>query len=336
MLSERRQRVLRALIEEYVAYALPVGSRTLVERYQLGISPATVRNELSVLEEAGYVTQPHTSAGRIPTDFGYRAFVDTLLESDLITRQTTGADIIEELKKSANELDGLLDQTSVALARLTDCLSVVLAPSILAISIKQISVVSLSEHRALIVVITEDGQVLNRNVDFEVEIEAVELNFIQNFLNKQFVGKSFLEMRDDETTAEIIETLQQPLVQIILEEIILCMQEHAVGKKYHLGVSSLLKKPEFSHSQALLPLVQALEENTVLLRIFDETVSQEGPVVTIGHENNAEELLGMSVVAGQYGRGDAAGVVAVIGPTRMDYSKVINAVHLAQSALKDI
>ena len=138
VLSDRRQRVLSALIEEYVARALPVGSRTLTERYQLGVSPATVRNELSVLEDGGYITQPHTSAGRIPTDFGYRAFVDNLLASDLAGDDERYRPVVDQLRRSASELDALLEQTSSALTRLTDCLSIVLAPSVLNLHLKQL------------------------------------------------------------------------------------------------------------------------------------------------------------------------------------------------------
>ena len=147
VLSDRRQRVLAALIEEYVARALPVGSRTLTERYQLGVSPATVRNELSVLEDGGYIAQPHTSAGRIPTDAGYRAFVDNLLVSGLAPDEARYGAVVEELRRSATELDALLERTSAALARLTDCLSIVLAPSVLTLRIKQISLISLSSYR---------------------------------------------------------------------------------------------------------------------------------------------------------------------------------------------
>ena len=334
MLSDRRQRVLSALIEEYVARALPVGSRTLVERYKLGVSPATVRNELSVLEDAGYIVQPHTSAGRIPTDIGYRAFVDTLLDSGLATDELPYSDTIEELKKSASELDDLIERTSVTLTRLTDCLSIVLAPSVLALHIRQISLISLNPYRALVVLVTEDGQVLNRSVDFSEEVSSDDLAAVQNLLNDVFAGKSLSEVRD-RIDLEAAEALNDPLVRLVLEEVMYCLQENDTGRAHRIGVSTLLKQPEFSRSQTLLPIMQILEDDAVLLHVFDDAASQTGPVVRIGHENNDEALSGVSVVATQYGRGDAAGVVAVIGPTRMDYSKVIKAVRLAQSALQD-
>ena len=122
MLSDRRQRILQALIEEYVANAMPVGSRTLTERYRLGVSPATIRNELSYLEDEGFLMQPHTSSGRIPTDYGYRAFVDDLIQHKKITRNNTYDSVIDELKQSARELDELLSLASESLSRFNHCL----------------------------------------------------------------------------------------------------------------------------------------------------------------------------------------------------------------------
>ena len=243
MLSDRRQRVLAALIEEYVHHALPVGSRTLVENYRLGVSSATVRNDLSALEEAGYITQPHTSAGRVPTDFGYRSFVDELLASELSDSQMADEqlrDAVEQARKQAEEVDRLLQQTTAALARLTECLSIVVPSHTLTLNIGQMS-----------------------------------------------------------------------------------------------GLSTLLQQPEFARPQALLPVVETLEDETVLMEIMDATEGQESEVVRIGHENENERLSGVSVVASQYGCGPATGVIAVIGPTRMDYAQVIRAVRAAREALSD-
>ncbi|MCL2827065.1 MAG: heat-inducible transcriptional repressor HrcA [Eggerthellaceae bacterium] len=333
MLSDRRQRVLSALIEEYVAYALPVGSRTLVERYQLGVSPATVRNELSVLEDGGYITQPHTSAGRIPTDAGYRAFVDDLLESGPV--EAGDAAMVEELRNSATELDSLFEKTSKALSRLTDCLSIVLTPSVISQQLKQLSLVSLNDYQALIVVVTEDGQVLNRHMDFTEPVEAEKLASLQGLFNRCFIGKSLKDM-ELAIDRELIDAFQDPLTHLVLDELILCLQENRSSKAHRLGVSALLQKPEFSRSQSLVPIMQILEDDTVLLHIFDEGLTSKSTVVKIGRENIAEQLSGVSVVASQYGRDEAAGIVAVIGPTRMDYSKAIQAVRAAQQVLQDI
>lgn len=332
MLSDRRQRVLSALIEEYIARALPVGSRTLVERYKLGVSSATVRNELSVLEDDGYIVQPHTSAGRIPTDIGYRTFVDDLLSSGIIEESKTQEDMIDELQDSAAELDLLLEKTSAALAHWTDCLSVVLAPSVVSLNLKQISLISLNDHQALVLVITEDGQVLKRPVDFAEVVTSEELAQVQNLLNENLSGQSFMNLEGmiDKEFAEIFE---KPLTKLIIEEVVSCLQESQSSRAHRLGASALLKKPEFSRAASFLPIMQMLEDDSVLFHILEEEFADEKTIVKIGREHDNEGLSALSVVASQYGKGDAFGIVAVIGPTRMDYSKVISAVQAAQQVL---
>lgn len=335
MLSDRRQKVLAALIEEYVANVVPVGSRTLTERYHLGVSSATIRNELSILEDDGYIAQPHTSAGRIPTDVGYRAFVDELLHTELSEESSVDEDSIRELKNNATELDDLMEQTSATLTKLTDCLSIVLPPSIVSLHVKQLSLISLTPYRVLFVVVTEDGQVLNRTIDFSEEIDCDKLAMIQNLLNDVFVGKSLAEIKSG-MNFDTISALADPLAQIMLGELFACMKEGETGRAHSLGMTALLRKPEFSHAQAFLPVLQMLEDDTVLLQILDDAEHSDQTMVKIGHENKAVEFAGVSVVASQYGRGDGAGVVAVIGPTRMNYSQVIQAVRAAKRALQDL
>lgn len=235
MLSDRRQQVLAALIEEYVARALPVGSRTLTERYGLGVSSATIRNELSALEEEGYISQPHTSAGRIPTDFGYRTFVDRLAQDADALSESADAQAIGKLRESAQELDDLLEKTSAALAKFTDCLAIVAD--------------------------SEDSH------------------------------------------------------------------------PRRLGIMSLMRQPEFAYTEALMPIMQVLEDDTVLLHVLDSTAAGDKPQVRIGKENEAEQLSGVSVVACRYGYDEDYGIVAVIGPTRMDYNRALTAVRLASNML---
>ena len=244
MLSDRKQRILRALIEEYVSHAMPVGSKTIAEHYKLGVSSATVRNELSALEEAGYITQPHTSAGRIPTDAGYREFVDDLLAEEIAPSRLRDS-MASQMRASADALDDLMRQVSEELTRLTDCLSIV----------------------------------------------------------------GYMDQASDDA-------------------------EVSLAKKERLGLSSLMRKPEFQESSSLLPLMEILEDDTVYFKAFDEASSAiDGFTVRIGRENEDSSLLGVSVVAGVYGYGPAHGVVAVIGPRRMDYVNVIGAVRAAQDIL---
>lgn len=340
MLSDRRQRVLRALIEEYVANAMPVGSRTLTERYQLGVSPATVRNELSALEEAGLISQPHTSAGRIPTDHGYRAFVDSLVEQGLVSEEGDYRSVTEELRSHASELDSLLERTTQVLTRMTDCLSVVMAPTVRDLSIKQITLVTMDSYRVLLVLITEEGNVLNRQMEFSEPVNVEDIAAVQRFLNEVLSGKSLTELESG-LEISIRESYHNIYVRAVLHEIVDCLKasvhDSGAPHSYRLGLSSLMTQPEFASSRSLVPIMQVLEDDTVLLQLVEhaQEEGQTGPKVTIGTENPDFGLPGVSVVASKYGRGSSAGVVAVIGPTRMDYSKVINAVRAVSSALHE-
>lgn len=332
MLSDRRQIVLRALIEEYIARALPVGSRTLVERYNLGISSATVRNELSLLEEMGYLAQPHTSAGRIPTDFGYRAFVDELLsESD----PDNGEDALaRELRESASDLDDLMDRTSQALARFTDCMTLLVPPRILSVDIRLVNLVLLTPQRLLIVIVTEDGQVFDRQMDLPRDYSQGEIGKTQEALNNILVGTSL-----SSTSGELplgASGVHDDLFRMVMAEILACLKDQNAIKAHPLGISHLLGKPEFSDSSCLMPVLEELEGDTMLLRVFNDAAASEEPVVRIGHENDSEALSSVSLIANRFGEAEHSGLILIMGPTRMDYSQVLKAVRAARNVLKDL
>lgn len=332
MLSDRRQIVLRALIEEYIARALPVGSRTLVERYNLGISSATVRNELSLLEEMGYLAQPHTSAGRIPTDFGYRAFVDELLsESD----PDNGEDALaRELRESASDLDDLMDRTSQALARFTDCMTLLVPPRILSVDIRLVNLVLLTPQRLLTVIVTEDGQVFDRQMDLPRDYSQDEIGKTQEALNNILVGTSL-----SSTSGELplgASGVHDDLFRMVMAEILACLKDQNAIKAHPLGISHLLGKPEFSDSSCLMPVLEELEGDTMLLRVFNDAAASEEPVVRIGHENDSEALSSVSLIANRFGEAEHSGLILIVGPTRMDYSQILKAVRAARNVLKDL
>lgn len=332
MLSDRRQIVLRALIEEYIARALPVGSRTLVERYNLGISSATVRNELSLLEEMGYLAQPHTSAGRIPTDFGYRAFVDELLsESD----PDNGEDALaRELRESASDLDDLMDRTSQALARFTDCMTLLVPPRILSVDIRLVNLVLLTPQRLLTVIVTEDGQVFDRQMDLPRDYSQDEIGKTQEALNNNLVGTSL-----SSTSGELplgASGVHDDLFRMVMAEILACLKDQNAIKAHPVGHSHLLGKPEFSDSSCLMPVLEELEGDTMLLRVFNDAAASEEPVVRIGHENDSEALSSVSLIANRFGEAEHSGLILIVGPTRMDYPQVLKAVRAARNVLKDL
>ena len=330
MLSDRRRLILRALIEEYIDCALPVGSRALVERYNLGVSSATVRNELSHLEEMGYLAQPHTSAGRIPTDYGYRAFVD-----DLLSQETFEADdaLVREMRNSASDLDDLLDRTSAALSRFTDCMTLLVPPRFLTVDIAVVNLIQLAPSRLVAVIVAEDGQVFNRQVELPRECAAEEVVKTQELLNRVLAGNSLSsggELPFD------MEQIHDGLFRLIMSEILICLKEQNAVRGHPLGMSHLLGKPEFSDASCLMPVLEELEGDTMLLRVFDEAMEQDSPVVRIGHENDSEALSGVSLVANRFGEKEHSGLIMIVGPTRMNYSQVLKAVRAARSILKDL
>lgn len=332
MLSDRRQIVLRALIEEYIARALPVGSRTLVERYNLGISSATVRNELSLLEEMGYLAQPHTSAGRIPTDFGYRAFVDELLsESD----PDNGEDALaRELRESASDLDDLMDRTSQALARFTDCMTLLVPPRILSVNIRLVNLVLLTPQRLLTVIVTEDGRVFDRQMDLPRDYSQDEIGKTQEALNNILVGTSLSSPSGELPLGA--SGVHDDLFRMVMAEILACLKDQNAIKAHPLGITHLLGKPEFSDSSCLMPVLEELEGDTMLLRVFNDAAASEEPVVRIGHENDSEALSSVSLIANRFGEAEHSGLILIVGPTRMDYSQVLKAVRAARNVLKDL
>lgn len=331
MLSDRRQLVLRALIEEYISSALPVGSRRLVEHYNLGISSATVRNELSLLEEMGYLTQPHTSAGRVPTDYGYRAFVDELLSHE---EADVDDSAFQELRASARDLDELLNQTSQALARFTDCMTLVVPPRFLTVDIRMVNLLKMTPTRLLAVIVTEDGQVFDRQMDVGTPRTDEEVARTQELLNRVLVGRS-LSSASDALPFDMDE-IHDDLFRLVMAEILVCLKDRNAIKAQPLGMSHLLGKPEFSDATCLMPVLEELEGDTMLLRVFDDAVGSDEPVVRIGHENDSEALSGVSLIANRFGDDEHRGLIMIVGSTRMDYSHVFKAVRAARNILKDL
>ncbi|PKQ15932.1 MAG: heat-inducible transcription repressor HrcA [Actinobacteria bacterium HGW-Actinobacteria-7] len=337
MLNERRRRVLQALVEEYIVSATPVGSKTLVSRYDLGCSPATVRSELSILEETGYVAQPHVSAGRIPTDTGYRSFVDELLER---RNAETDAAITAPLHRAA-EIDDLMRETSAALTRLTNCLAITVAPSVSTARVKRLDLLSMSPRRALFVLITESGQVVNRSIELTSEASPEEVSEIERALNAGLSGKratEILPLRDAVSTAA--SDPHDPrgpseLTKRVLDEILDALGEADRDRLFHVGVPALLSQPEFHDAERARPLIEFLEDGIAVLGALSEALDNRALAVRIGHENRRAELGNLSIVATNYGTGSADGFLGVIGPTRMDYGRAISAVRIVADELED-
>jgi heat-inducible transcriptional repressor len=336
MLSDRRLIVLEALVNEYVRSAQPVASKALVDRYDLRVSPATVRNELAILEETGHVFQPHVSAGRVPTDVGYRAFVDAMLESgheDGLTAEEVDT-VRNQYLALEHEVADAMRETSALLSRLTNHVAVVIAPTLRRARIRRINLVWIGEARAVLVVVTDSGQVADRTIDLVEPVNAEGLGRVEQLLNAMLDGKFGDEVREARGGVESLAPLPPRVTAQVLDEVIGCLLQADADGVVSGGVSSLLSQPEFSDPTLVGPLVRLLEDGLETLHVLTSLMQTGDVVVRIGSENPAG-LDRMSVVAASYEAGGTEGVVGVIGPTRMDYGRAVSAVRTVAGGLSE-
>jgi heat-inducible transcriptional repressor len=333
MLEDRRLAVLRAIVEDYVSTREPVGSKALVERHALGVSSATIRNDMAVLEEEGFIAQPHTSAGRIPTDLGYRAFVDRL--SGVKPLSSAERRAISDFLAGAVDLDDVMARSVRLLAQLTRQVALVQYPSLVQSTALHIELIRLSETRLLLVLIADTGRVEQRSIDLPVAMSEDDVALLRARLLAIVIGQRCDELGEHLTTLpdEFDEALRRS-VAVVVSSLIEATAD-TVEQRVMLGGTANLARYRDSFSISLEPVLEALEEQVVLLRLLGEV---SGDVtVRIGHENPVEDLQATSLVATGYGRGDAvvAGV-GVVGPTHMDYPGTIASVRAVAQYLSRI
>ena len=335
-LSDRAQQLLRALIENYIRDGQPVGSRVLSRDSGLQLSSATIRNVMADLEEWGFVTSPHTSAGRIPTDKGYRFFVDTLLQ----VQPLDGAAVTEirrHLDGTHDSKKALVAAASQLLSSVTHLAGVVTLPRTPVATTTQIEFVALSENRVLVILVFDDREVQNRIIQLERHYSAEELKRASNYLNEQLRGRTLAELRR-ELLRQLRET-HQDMNQIMLDAIAVAQRIFADGEKERLeyviaGETNLMGVAELSSVEKLRRLFEAFNEQRDVLHLLDHSLGAEGVQIFIGHESGYQILDDCSVVTAPYTSGDSvAGVLGVIGPTRMAYERVIPIVDMTAKLL---
>ncbi|HTV52969.1 MAG TPA: heat-inducible transcriptional repressor HrcA [Steroidobacteraceae bacterium] len=329
-LSERAQSLLRALVESYIRDGQPVGSRTLSRDSGLQLSSATIRNVMADLEELGFVVSPHTSAGRIPTDKGYRFFVDTLLRVRALDGSAVPelhAEIQRALDEHTESSKALVGAASQLLSTVTQLAGVVTLPKAQQASITQVEFVGLSENRVLAVLVLNDREVQNRIVQLERYYSPDELKRAANFLNDKFRGRALPQVRA-EILRELSET-REHLNQVMLDAITVAQQVFQAGREEPLeyviaGETNLMGVAELSSVERLRRLFEAFNEKRDFLYLLDQSLKAEGVQIFIGHESGYQILDDCSLVTAPYSLGDrVVGVLGVIGPTRMAYERVI-------------
>lgn len=334
-LDDRKLAVLRAIVEDYVATREPVGSKALVERHNLRVSPATVRNDMAALEEEGFLRQPHTSAGRVPTDRGYRLFVDKLSKVKPLSPAERRA--IERFLIGAVDLDDVVRRSVRLLAQLTRQVAVVQYPVLSRSAVRHLELVPVSTTRLMVVMITDTGRVEQRLVDMPGSLPAEDVLELRRVVNERLVGRRLTETPPlvQALTEEIAQGLR-PAMAILSSVLMEALVEHADDRIALAGTANLARGTVLDFQGSLRPILEALEEEVILLKLFGE-VEPSTTRVCIGDENEIEDLRVTSVVSTGYGPGETVvGGMGVLGPTRMDYPGTIATVRAVARYLGDL
>lgn len=327
MISERPLEVLRAIVQDFIQSNEPVGSKSLVERHSFGVSAATIRNDMAILEEEELIAAPHTSSGRVPTDKGYRVFVDRLNEVKPLSNSERAA--IEGFLSKSSDLDETLGHTARLLSQLTNEIALVQYPSLGKASVRHIELISIDDKRLLLMLITDSGRIQQHVMEIALGYELASAEMLKNFLNKKVAGKplaqvnKLLRSSKDEISANL-----QKLAAIVIPEISLLVDANSQEKILLAGTSNLAKR-QGDFPGSISPVLEAIEEQVVLLKLISEMqADQHGVSLRIGRENTVDALSNTSVlVSGYENQGSEIARVGVIGPTRMDYSSNIGAVR---------
>ena len=322
-MESRRLEILRAIVDEYVSTQEPVGSKAIAERHSLGISPATIRNEMALLEEEGLITHPHTSAGRIPTDRGYRVFVDKL--ATIKPLSTAERRAIESFLEGAHDLDDVVMRTVRLLADVTKQVAVVQYPSIVKSRVRHLELLSLTPSRLMVILITDAGRVEQRVIEFGQDLVENFVTSLRLKLNQSVVGERLLDI--SERLSGLLDTyrdLEQSYVGIIITTLTEMALEKPEERVVLAGTANLARFREDFTAQ-IHPILEALEEQVVLLRLLGDV--GDTVHVRIGEEQSEENLRQTSLISVGYGSENSPlGALGIIGPTRMDYAGSIAAV----------
>ncbi len=331
MLFPRTETILKSIVEQYVARATPVPSQSIVNRYQLGVSPATVRNEMAHLEQEGYITRHHPSAGSIPSDKGYRYYVESLSDIRLpLTEQRLISHLFHQVEK---ELGEWLSLASTVTAQLAQNIAIVSMPKPADCQFKHLELVALQDSLALVVLILHGARIKQQLITFDEVISQTELTAIANKLNAAYSG-----LTSSQISAKGIglPPTEQQVTDCLLK-IMEAEDEQEYAEPYLTGLHLMLSQPEFAHSQRMLALMELAEHRNLLRIITPQGLSSHGVQVVIGQENKAEVIRNYSVVISRYGLPEeVVGTIGVIGPTRMPYARTISVVGYLASVLSGL
>lgn len=331
MLSDRQRLILNAIVDNYIHSAEPVGSRTLSKREDVGFSSATIRNEMSDLEELGFLEQPHTSAGRVPSTKGYRFYVDNLLMPSSLN-QTELTNLKSIFADRITRFEQVIEHTAAILSQMTNYTSIALGPEIFEHRLKHIQIVPINEHQAVAIIVTNTGRVENKVFNLPNEIGGSEIEKLVNILNSKLQGVPIWQLRQhlyQEVATEMRRHVEQ------YEEMLFMMEQtftnEASERVFLRGATKIMNQPEFRDVEKVKDILELLEQNDQLVNLFNNHLDG-GLTIRIGQENDADAMKSCSIITTSYYLdGKPVGAIGILGPTRMEYGKVISVLdYLAQ------
>lgn len=322
MLTERQKLILSAIVDNYISSAEPVGSRSISKRGGVGYSPATIRNEMSDLEEMGFLEQPHTSAGRIPSHKGYRYFVDHLIQLEELSAKEL--EVIKQFfTEKLYETEEIMQQVASILSSLTRYTSIALGPEIINTSLKHLQLVPLNDRSAVAIIVTNTGHVENKVVSIPPELKMSDIEKFVNIFNEKLAGVSLVQLRSklyNEISSELSKHVShyEHLIRIV-EKV---LEKEDYNRVYLSGASNMLAQPEFKDVDKVKTILDLFDESEKLIQLFNDP--QHGIQVKIGAENRLDVMNNCSLITATYTvDGEAIGTIGIVGPTRMEYGKVI-------------
>ena len=329
-LDKRKAFILATVVYEYINTAEPVGSVTLTQKYNLGVSSATIRNEMAELEAEGYLVQPHTSAGRVPSDAGYRTYVDRLMQPETLTKDDTRR-IRDQFREASSELDDVIEQTTRLLSGLSGNLAIAIAPSRDSHAFKHVQLIWLSPRTSLAVVVTSGGVGAQRVFEWSSDVAADDLTRLSNALNSRFGGRVMEQIGPADIDTTCAEVHASAEIRDAVRAVFASARKTDEPEIAAAGAQNLLDQPEFHDLRKLRAILRIVEEQRTLYDLIADELAEGGtaatdptPHVRIGHELRADELAECSVVTVPYRFGDrGVGMLAILGPRRMPYGRLI-------------
>ncbi|MCS7229695.1 MAG: heat-inducible transcriptional repressor HrcA [Candidatus Kryptonium sp.] len=342
-LTPREKTILNYVVREFIMTANPVGSRYLVKKYNLDISPATVRNVMADLEELGYLWHPHASAGRIPTDKGYRFYVDNLLEVKDLNPDEKEA--IKSVVKDKSELEEILRDISKLIGKISKQLSIASTPQINDAILTKLDIISVSEMKLLVVITIQSGLVRTIILEVSSEVSRDKLDFVKAVLNERLSGLTLKQVR--ETFAERVQDIEESykgIINVFIRSAEKLFYDFYDVDKIHIGgVPDILEHPEFSDPEKVRNIMELVENEDEIIQIFQVLKAQAGEkletdkvVISIGEENPESRLKDYTLIASEYKTAGVSGVIGLIGPKRMNYGRMISIVNYTREVLSEV